>query len=102
MAHSICRGSPFFLLLLLVVPKYSRVDMAGAVHDYLYRYRYEVNEKVLTRRDIDMIWLKLAVSGTHKASMLQAIPCWFIGLRVFAVCAWISYKGHRMNNPVKS
>lgn len=78
-------GPPFFLLLL-VLPKYSRVDIAGVVHDHLYKTG-EVG-----KWRADLVWLRVAVSGRHRAGWWQAIPSWLIGL---VIAGWPAWWRHR-------
>ena len=57
------------------------MDIAGVVHDYLYR------TGELSRSDADKIWRLVALKGTHHANRLQAWVCW-AGLRIFGIFAW--------------
>lgn len=65
------------------IVRWSRVDIAGVVHDYVYRI------KKYSRHRADAIWYKVAISGEHRANRLQAIVCW-AGLRLFG---WFFYYG---------
>ena len=59
---------------------WSKVDVAGVVHDRLYAEGAD-------RKWADQIWRELALSGEHHASRVQAGICW-LGLRVFGAIAW--------------
>lgn len=67
------------------VVRWSKVDVAGVVHDWLYFYGKE------TRSKSDQIWRIIAVSGDHSANPLQAWICWF-SLRVGGFPAWKGYR----------
>lgn len=63
---------------------WDRVDIAGVVHDYIYR-----TEKRFTWRsrwEADLVWYRLARSGVHHANWLQA-ALGFVGL-YFGAC-WV-------------
>lgn len=62
------------------VVHWSKVDVAGVVHDWLYANGAE-------RKRADRIWWMVALSGEHHANRLQAWICW-LGLRVFGSIAW--------------
>ena len=64
---------------------WSKVDIAGVVHDHLYR------EQGMSRRDDDNIWWLLARSGRWRADPIQAWLCW-LALRGFG---WTSRPGAR-------
>lgn len=66
------------------IVRWSRVDIAGVVHDWLYA------TGVMKRRRADEIWRTLALSGSHHANLFQAYICW-IGL---LACGWYSWKRH--------
>jgi hypothetical protein len=63
--------------------RWSKVDIAGVVHDWLY----ENGEPNGDRREADRIWRLVAVSGQHHANAFQAWGCWFF-LRLFGGFAW--------------
>ena len=69
---------------------WSKVDVAGVVHDYLYRY-----PKNRTRAEDDWIWWVLARSGKWRADPVQAALCW-LALRGFG---WTSRPEARQFNP---
>lgn len=61
--------------------RWSKVDVAGVVHDWLYAQGY------VTRARADEIWRLVAVSGEHRANLLQAYVCWLF-LRLCGGRAW--------------
>lgn len=62
--------------------RWSRVDVAGVVHDFLYA------RGTLGRWQADGVWYKVARSGEHRANLLQAAACWS-ALRLFGWFIWI-------------
>ena len=68
---------PTFLQWLV---HWSKVDVAGVVHDWLYAEGAD-------RKWADHVWRTVALSGEHRANRLQAGICW-LGLRVFGAIAW--------------
>ena len=52
------------------IVRWSRVDIAGVIHDFLYR------EFKGGRCDADDVWRELATAGDHSASEWQAAICW--------------------------
>ena len=66
------------------------MDVAGVVHDYLYRH-----PKNTTRAEDDRIWWLLARSGKWRADPVQAALCW-LALRGFG---WTSRPAARQFNP---
>ncbi|NKB78200.1 MAG: hypothetical protein GKR96_14490 [Gammaproteobacteria bacterium] len=73
----------FFLILL--IPLFSRVDIAGVVHDYLYYVGSHSKWRA------DGIWYKVAISGDHHAFRLQAIVSW-MGLVTFGWVIWCKHR----------
>ena len=80
------------------VVRWSKVDVAGVVHDWLYRtsgqgvVTYESDTEhdlraTITRRQADRFWRLLARCGSHRANALQAWACWF-GLVVGGWPVW--------------
>ena len=67
------------------VVRWSRVDVAGVVHDWLYR------KGSLSRREADKVWRLVALRGKHSANQLQAWLCW-CALRWCGRVAW----GHHL------
>lgn len=49
---------------------WSRVDIAGVVHDHIYRKKTEFTW--CERWDADVVWFRLARSGVNRANWLQA------------------------------
>lgn len=72
------------------VVRWSKVDIAGVVHDWLYK-NGSVMGKEISRSYADRIWRATAVSGSHHANGLQAWICWF-SLRVGGYFAWQRYR----------
>lgn len=66
------------------IVRWSRVDIAGVIHDFLYR------EVKGGRGDADDVWRELAIAGDHSASEWQAAICWVM-LRGFG--GWSMPKG---------
>ena len=63
------------------VVHWSKVDVAGVVHDYLY------DRGTLSRWQADRVWFEVARSGDHRANCVQASACW-LALRLFGWCVW--------------
>ncbi len=66
--------------------RWSKVDIAGVVHDYLYS-RDSAEPYPMSRRRADEIWYRIARSGRSHANWLQARICW-LALRVVSWCFW--------------
>ena len=75
------------------VIRWSKVDIAGVIHDWLYEKGSE------SRSGADKIWRIVARSGEHHANWLQAGICWF-ALRLGAWCAWIKNKDTRKKHSI--
>ena len=83
--------------------RWSKVDIAGTVHDWLYRDKYRNygfdsvfyllpfigtdNEGYEARKDADWVWYLVALSGEHGANPLQAALGW-AGLRLGGWIFW--------------
>ena len=69
------------------VVHWSKVDLAGVVHDWLYR---DGRKKLggYTRRQADEMWKVLALSGKHRASWAQSVVGW-LAVRSFARRFWV-------------
>lgn len=65
------------------VVRWSKIDIAGVVHDYLY------DHGTGSRSSADWVWYQIAISGPHRANLLQAWICW-ISLVLFGWTAWNS------------
>ena len=74
------------------IVRWSKVDVAGVVHDWLYR------RGNLTRWDADKVWRLVARSGPHSANWLQAWTCW-LGLWLFGGFAWRQHSVERNQAP---
>lgn len=70
--------------------RWSRVDIAGVAHDFLYRHT------TCTRRVADDVWWELALSGRWSANRFQAWVCWVM-LRGFG--GWCREKD-RQHSPL--
>ena len=70
------------------VVRWSRVDVAGVVHDYLYA------RGALNRWQADWIWFEIARSGDHCANFVQAVACW-LALRLCGWCIWCKAANRR-------
>ncbi len=64
-----------------VLVRFSKVDIAGVVHDWLYQ------TGTTSRARADEIWRLLAQSGQHRANAFQAFTGW-LALRVGGGAAW--------------
>lgn len=69
---------PWFGRMLV---RWSRVDIAGVVHDRLY------HTADLSRARADEIWRLVAISGEHRANLFQAYVGWF-ALRIGGWWVW--------------
>ncbi len=69
---------------------WSRVDVAGVVHDYLYQ------TGGIARSEADRIWRLVAMSGEHRANTAQAWGGWLL-LRLGGWLPWRRYR--RDGNP---
>ena len=65
--------------------RWSRVDIAGVVHDYLYQ------TGLLSRKEADHIWRQVARAGQTRANAVQA---WlgYAGLRIGGWVTWNRYR----------
>lgn len=67
------------------IVRWSKVDVAGVVHDYLYA------KGACSRRYADRVWRVIAQAGEHRANAVQAWSSW-LGLRLFG---WTRYSRRR-------
>ena len=74
------------------IVRWSKVDIAGVVHDYLYQ------SGKYTRRMSDKIWRLTALAGDHRANIFQAWTCWLF-LRLGGWLAWNNYRKEKYKNP---
>lgn len=65
---------------------WSKVDMAGVIHDWLYRVGG------MDRKEADLIWRDVAMTGRRRASKFQAQGCYLVGLRFGAYLSWCFYR----------
>lgn len=65
--------------------RWSKVDVAGVVHDYLYQVG------LFHRRYAERVWRLASLSGSHRANHAQAWIGWFF-LRVFGYIAWRQHR----------
>jgi hypothetical protein len=70
---------------------WSKVDVAGVVHDWCYRKAVDDESNRLSRKLADDIWLFVAKDGAHSANAVQAWVCW-AALRIGGRCAWRQYR----------
>lgn len=68
-----------------ILVRWSRVDIAGVVHDFLY------HTQVFPRSKADRIWRLCAVSGEHRANWFQGWTGW-LALRIAGWVAWNACK----------
>lgn len=68
---------------------WSKVDVAGVVHDWLYANGKTVQE-TMTRKETDDIWRAIALHGKHSVNRLQAALGW-LALRWFGRGIWKRY-----------
>jgi Protein of unknown function (DUF1353) len=72
------------------VVRWSKVDVAGVVHDWLY-INGMVGDDIISRKFADRIWRITAASGSHRANAVQAWICW-MSLRIGGFLAWRRYR----------
>lgn len=77
---------PLMILVLLIPPVWSKVDIAGVVHDFLYV------SGAVPKWEADKVWLELAMAGESHARWWQAYPCWFFGLVIGGIPTWLKYR----------
>ena len=66
---------------------WSKVDLAGVVHDWLYREGRKALGEKYTRRQADTMWRMMSLSGERRASWMQSVVCW-LAIRFFARRYW--------------
>jgi hypothetical protein len=62
-------------------PRWSKIDLAGVLHDWLYQ------TGSFSRREADRLWRIVARAGESHATRLGAWTGW-VGLRLFGGFAW--------------
>ena len=75
-----------------VLVRWSKVDIAGVVHDWLYQ------RGTTSRARADEIWRRLALSGEHRANPIQAWIAW-LALRAAGGSAW---RRHRRRDAARA
>ena len=80
--HTDFSSIPWFGRFLV---RWSKVDIAGVVHDWLYQ------TGSTTRARADTIWRSLAMAGEHRANAFQAWAAW-LGLRLGGWIVWDRYR----------
>lgn len=73
-----------------MIVRWSKVDIAGVVHDHLYAEAKIANQPI-TRKTADDIWRQIALAGKHHANLFQAWVCWFF-LRLGGWYVWNKYR----------
>lgn len=79
---------PWFGRMLV---RWSRVDVAGVVHDWLYQTGFA------TRAHADDLWRLVAIAGEHRANGFQAWTGW-LGLRL---AGWYAWDQHRRSDAAR-
>ena len=80
------------------VVRWSKVDVAGVVHDWCYHVGLQDESGKPSKALSDHIWRDIARGGESKANPLQAWVCW-VGLRLDARQPW---KEHRARDAMPS
>ncbi len=70
--------------------RWSRVDIAGVVHDWLYQ------TGSMSRGRADKIWRLIAIAGKHPANAFQA----WLGWLALRFGGWIAWYRHRRQDSV--
>lgn len=70
---------------LFWIVRWSKVDIAGVVHDYIYETAIE------NRAKADKVWYLVAIAGEHRANLVQGWVCWF-GLLMGGWWFWWKYR----------
>lgn len=73
------------------IVRWSKIDVAGVVHDWCYAVGLPDASGVPSRKLSDEIWLHIAQSGHSSANWLQAHLCW-LGLRIGGKPAWRKHR----------
>ena len=77
------------------VVHWSKVDIAGVVHDWLYC------KGTVSRLQADRIWYLVAIAGKHHANCLQAVVGW-LGLVLGGWYQWNKYNMAQSMNKVQT
>ena len=75
-----------------VLVRFSKVDIAGVVHDWLYQ------TAITSRKRADRIWRLCAIAGEHHANAFQGWVGWF----ALRVGGWLSWRAHRKRDRTPS
>lgn len=67
------------------IVRWSKVDIAGVIHDFLYQ------RNGITREMADAIWKEVAESGKKSANKVQSTLSW-VGLRLGGWWRWNKYR----------
>ncbi len=76
---------PLWMLVLTLVPSWHRVDLAGVLHDWAWR------SGKLSFLKANLLWLHVAVSGSHAANYFQG-AAGFLGLSTFGLVVYEKIK----------
>ncbi len=83
------------LILASVAPRFSKTDVAGVVHDFIWRHATLGSEgRPVGYFEGNKIWYYVARSGAHRQTRTFVIVAaiGFTGLTLFAWCAWCKYR----------
>ena len=83
------------LILASVAPRFSKTDVAGVVHDFIWRHATLGSEgRPVGYFEGNKIWYYVARSGAHCQTRTFVIVAaiGFTGLTLFAWCAWYKYR----------
>jgi len=69
------------------IVRWSKVDVAGVVHDWCYHVGLQDDSGKPSKTLSDLIWREIAQRGESRANPLQAWVCW-AGLRIDARGPW--------------
>ncbi len=84
--------------VLAGVVHWSRIDLAGVAHDWLY-VTGQLDGRPVTRAFADAMWREIALSGDHHANVFQAWGGWLV-LRIGGWYVWGGYRrGTRPHPP---
>lgn len=84
-------ADPLWMLLLLLIPSFSRTDAGGTVHDWLFLTQQ------LSWWESNLVWWDISRSGFHRAGWAQGVAG-FSGLTAGSGIPWLKYK-RRRNDP---
>lgn len=89
-------ASPLWGWTLLLIPHWSRVDLAGIFHDWAWR------SGAMSFMKANLLWLHIATSGAHRANLAQGVAG-FLGLSTFGLVVYEKIKifGHSLAKKLK-